>query len=124
MTNVEVHVDLHGTPERVGTLRRIPRHGGEAAAFEYHPEWLEKPARFSLEPALMVGPGPFVSAAGQDIFGSLGDSSPDTWGRRLMQRAERRRADRQGRQPRTLMELDYLLSSTSPTPAAHPPTSP
>jgi serine/threonine-protein kinase HipA len=112
MTNVEVHVDLYGKPERVGTLRRIPRPGGEATAFEYHPEWLENPARFSLEPALAVGPGPFVPAAGRDIFGSIGDSSPDTWGRRLMQRAERRRSDREGRQPRALMELDYLLGVT------------
>ncbi len=112
MTNIEVHVDLHGTPQRVGTLRRIPRHGGEATGFEYHPIWLENPARFSLEPALMIGPGPFVPAAGQDIFGSIGDSAPDTWGRRLMQRAERRRAERGSRQPRTLMELDYLLGVT------------
>jgi serine/threonine-protein kinase HipA len=109
VTNVEVHVDLRGKPERVGKLRRIPRAGGEATAFEYHLEWLENPAKFSLEPALAAGPGPFVPAAGQDIFGSLGDSAPDTWGRRLMQRAERRRADREGRQPRALMELDYLL---------------
>jgi serine/threonine-protein kinase HipA len=48
-------------------------------------------------------------AKGQPIFGSIGDSAPDSWGRRLMQRAERRLAEREGRPVRTLMEADYLL---------------
>jgi serine/threonine-protein kinase HipA len=39
----------------------------------------------------------------------FGDSAPDTWGRRLMQRAERSLAEREGRQVRTLGELHYLL---------------
>jgi len=50
-----------------------------------------------------------VPAGSFPIFGSIGDSAPDTWGRRLMQRAERRRAEREGRAIRTLQELDYLL---------------
>jgi serine/threonine-protein kinase HipA len=54
--------------------------------------------------------GAFVPDAGQAIFGSVGDLAPDTWGRRLMQRAERRAAEREGRTVRTLMEADYLLS--------------
>lgn len=37
------------------------------------------------------------------MFGSIGDPAPDTWGRRLMQRAERRLAEREGRQVRTLL---------------------
>jgi serine/threonine-protein kinase HipA len=43
------------------------------------------------------------------MFGSLGDSAPDTWGRRLMQRAERRLASHEGRAVRALSETDYLL---------------
>lgn len=109
MTDVEVHVDLDGATRRVGLLRRTPRRGGESVVFEYHPDWLADPNRFSLEPALVVGPGPFVPAAGQAFFGSIGDSAPDTWGRRLMRRAERRRAERAKRPPRTLAEADYLL---------------
>ncbi len=34
---------------------------------------------------------------------------PDRWGRALMRRAERRRAERENVAPRTLWELDYLL---------------
>src|ERR1039457_7053298 len=109
MTDIEVHIHLAPGPKRVGTIHRHARRGGEAISFEYHVAWLEDAARFSLEPALSLDRGAFVPADGVPIFGSIGDSAPDTWGRRLMQRAERRRAEREGRQPRTLMESDYLL---------------
>ncbi|CAA7627619.1 type II toxin-antitoxin system HipA family toxin [Magnetospirillum sp. SS-4] len=107
--DIEVHIDFALGMKRVGTLRRQPRRGGEATSFEYHPDWLGDSTRFSLEPALTLNRGAFAPAEGFQIFGSIGDSAPDTWGRRLMQRAERRRADREGRAVRTLMEADYLL---------------
>lgn len=109
MADIEVHIDFAAGLKRVGTLRRHARRGQETTSFEYHPDWLADKARFSLEPALTLNRGTFTPAAGAPIFGSIGDSAPDTWGRRLMQRGERRRADREGRQPRTLMEADYLL---------------
>src|ERR1035437_2540078 len=90
-------------------LHRHARRGTETTSFESAPAWLSDAARFSLEPALALNRGAFAPAGGAAIFGSIGDSAPDTWGRRLMQRAERRRAEREGRQPRTLMESDYLL---------------
>jgi serine/threonine-protein kinase HipA len=108
-TDIEVYIDFAPGLKQVGTLRRQARRGGEAISFEYHPDWLTEPARFSLEPALTLNRGAFAPTSGQPIFGSIGDSAPDTWGRRLMQRAERRRADREGRPVRTLMEADYLL---------------
>ena len=43
------------------------------------------------------------------MFGAIGDSAPDRWGRALMRRKERRRADREKQAPRTLFEIDYLL---------------
>jgi serine/threonine-protein kinase HipA len=109
MPDIEVHIDFAAGLTRVGTLRRHNRRRQETTSFEYHPDWLADKARFSLEPALALNRGAFTPAAGTPIFGSIGDSAPDTWGRRLMQRAERRRAEREGRQPRTLMEADYLL---------------
>ena len=45
----------------------------------------------------------------QRIFGSLGDSAPDRWGRVLMRRAESQRARAVGETPRTLSEADFLL---------------
>jgi serine/threonine-protein kinase HipA len=34
------------------------------------------------------------------MFGAIGDSAPDRWGRTLMRRMERRRAEREGGAPR------------------------
>ena len=34
---------------------------------------------------------------------------PDTWGRQLVHRQVRRNADREGRRPKTMFEVDYLL---------------
>jgi len=107
--DLEVFIDFAAGLKRVGTLHRGPRRGGEAVSFEYHASWLGDSARFSLEPALTLGRGAFAPAAGLPLFGSIGDSAPDTWGRRLMQRAERRRAARAGHAVRTLLETDYLL---------------
>jgi serine/threonine-protein kinase HipA len=107
--DIEVFVDFAPGLKRVGTLHRQPRRGSEVISFEYRPDWLTEKVRFSLEPALTLNRGAFAPARGQQIFGSIGDSAPDTWGRRLMQRAERRGAERDGRAVRTLMEIDYLL---------------
>ena len=65
--------------------------------------------RFSLEPALQLGPGPFHTPANKPLFGAIGDSAPDRWGRVLMRRAERRRRNGAAETPRTLREIDYLL---------------
>ncbi len=109
MADIEVHIDFAPGAKRVGTVRRHARRGGEAVSFEYHQAWLDDAAKFSLEPALLLDRGAFVPRKGSPLFGSLGDSAPDNWGRRLMQRAERRRAEHEGRAVRTLQELDYLL---------------
>lgn len=108
-TEVYVYVDIAGTPHLAGRLWARVRKGRESATFEYDPGWLEYADRFSLEPALTLGPGPFHTPTGKPLFGTIGDSAPDRWGRVLMRRAERRRAERAGETPRTLMEIDYLL---------------
>ncbi len=108
-TEVLVYVDIAGTPHLAERLLARVRKGRESATFEYHPDWLEYADRFSLEPALTLGPGPFHTPSGKPLFGTIGDSAPDRWGRVLMRRAERRRAERAGETPRTLMEIDYLL---------------
>ena len=109
MTDIEVHIDLEGRTRPVGVARSNKVRGNEIVMFEYAPEWLADPARFSIAPALTLTRGSFAPPAGQAIFGSIGDSAPDTWGRRLMQRAERRLAECEGRAGRTLAESNYLL---------------
>lgn len=104
-----VYVDLDGFPHLIGRLWARVRNNKESATFEYDESWLKHPARFSLEPALQLGPGPFHTPADTPIFGAIGDSAPDRWGRALMRRMERRRAEREGSAPRTLKEIDFLL---------------
>ena len=105
---VLTYVDLVGAPDLVGRLWTRARKN-KSASFEYDPAWLENPLSFSLEPALQLGPGPFPTADDIPMFGAIGDSAPDRWGRALMRRMERRRAEREKRTPRTLFEIDYLL---------------
>jgi serine/threonine-protein kinase HipA len=106
---VLVYVDLQGTPQLVGRLWARMRKDRESATFEYDKDWLAHSERFSLEPALKLGPGPFHTPSDKPLFGAIGDSAPDRWGRVLMRRAERRRAEREGQTPRTVREIDYLL---------------
>src|SRR4051794_7743784 len=106
---VLVYVDLAGRPVLVGRLWGRGQRGRESAGFEYDRGWLARTERFALGPALQLGPGPFVMEAGKLLLGPIGDSAPDRWGRMLMRRAERRRAAREGRPPRTLWGLEYLL---------------
>jgi serine/threonine-protein kinase HipA len=106
---VLVYVDLQGAPHLVGRLWARIRKERENATFEYDKSWLANPARFSLQPALKLGPGPFHTPSDKPLFGAIGDSAPDRWGRVLMRRAERRRAEREGQTPRTVREIDYLL---------------
>lgn len=106
---VLVYVDLNGVPYLVGRLWARMRKNKEGATFEYDPSWLDHREKFSLEPALKLGPGPFHTPADTPIFGAIGDSAPDRWGRALMRRMERRRAEHEKQTPRTLQEIDYLL---------------
>lgn len=109
MDNVEVFLDWQRQNRRIGLMRRHASRGRETVTFEYDPEWLAAPDRFSMDPALPVGPGVFRPPAKAEMFATLGDSAPDTWGRMLMRRRERRASEREGRPARPLHETDFLL---------------
>ncbi len=115
MTDFEVHLSHEGETRMVGLARSNRVRGKETVVFEYAEEWLHDADGFALEPDLPLTRGGFAPPAGRSIHGSLGDSAPDTWGRRLMQRAQRRQAEREGRAVRTLMESDYLLGVSDET---------
>ena len=107
---VLVYVDLQGNPQLVGRLWARLRKDRESVTFEYDKSWLAHTERFSLEPALKLGPGPFHATSAKPLFSAIGDSAPDRWGRVLMRRAERRRAEHERQAPRSLREIDYLLT--------------
>lgn len=115
ISNVEVLLDWQGQCRPVGLLRRHTRRAGQSVTFEYDPEWIRDKENFSIDPSLPIGPGTFRPPAGQEMFGTLGDSAPDTWGRTLMRRRERRAAERECRAVRTLHETDFLLGVSDET---------
>lgn len=90
-----VYVDLDKAPHLVGRLWLRVRNRTEGATFQYDPTWLKNPERFALEPALQMDAAPYHTEAGKRLFGAIGDSAPDRWGRALMLRAEARREKKQ-----------------------------
>jgi len=106
---IEVFVELDGTSQFVGRLWSRSLKGRESASFEYDKKWIASDARFALEPLLTIDTGIHHSQPGKPLFGAIGDSAPDRWGRTLMRRAERKNAEREKRTQRTLLEVDYLL---------------
>lgn len=110
-----VYLDLEGVTHPVGRLWVSATRGRERATFEYDEAWLRLQGSFSVDPALSLHPGPYHTRTGQALFGALGDSAPDRWGRTLLSRAELRRAKLENRTPRAMREIDYLLGVNDET---------
>jgi serine/threonine-protein kinase HipA len=81
----------------------------ESATFAYHTDYLARPDAYALDPALSLVAGQQQTPAGRAMFGAFTDCAPDRWGRRLIVRAERRRALREDGAERSFGEIDYLL---------------
>lgn len=96
-------------PVVMGMLYATPSRGKEIFSFEYDPAWLKSPHSLVLDPNLGLFTGPQYARDGHDNFGLFLDSSPDRWGRVLMQRREAQQAKAEDRDIDTLMESDYLL---------------
>lgn len=104
-----VHLDINGTTHFVGRLWAHSSGRNESASFEYDEKWPRSPLAFALEPSLVLSRGTQHTPHGKALFGCLGDSAPDRWGRVLMNREEARRAREAKTTARTLREIDYLL---------------
>ena len=96
-------------PVVMGVLYAAPARGKEVFSFEYDSTWLKSPFAQILDPDLGLFAGPQYARDGHDNFGLFLDSSPDRWGRVLMQRREAWVAKTEKREVRPLLESDYLL---------------
>ena len=103
-----VYVDRAERPVLAGRLWTRGRHGVESATFRYDPAWLADADSFALGPSLPLSEAAYHTAQGEKLFGSLGDSAPDRWGRTLIRRQWRREM-RDVAAARTLSEVDFLL---------------
>ena len=106
---IEVHADWQGIggPILMGRLHVSSGRREELFSFEYDRGWLSSGVAQQIDPRLQLFAGEQHSPGGS--FGLFLDSSPDRWGRTLLDRREARRARAEGRKPRPLHESDYLL---------------
>lgn len=114
--NIKVFLNDENCP--VGQIHQDAQGARETAAFEYDPTWLIASARFAIEPNL-----PLVSGSqfhrkirdGSIFHGSIADTEPDGWGRRVILRdhAKRRQLSQKNKkspEPYSLNSLDFLLA--------------
>jgi serine/threonine-protein kinase HipA len=96
-------------PSMLGTLTVLHTKGHHVISFEYDKDWITGGFAFPLDPDLKLYPGPQYLPKEKINFGVFMDSSPDRWGKTLMDRREAIIAREEGRKPRKLFEEDYLL---------------
>lgn len=109
---IEVWADWleHGSPVLMGHLHSSLTRGKEVFSFSYESQWLASGHARELDPDLQLFGGPqYLNSGERPNFGLFLDSSPDRWGRLLMQRREAALAREAGRPVHRLQETDYLL---------------
>ncbi len=80
-----VHLDAAelGANEIVGRLRNSRQRGLSVISFAYDPDWLAGPSAFGLDPSLGMHPGDQYP---ETLPGIFADTTPDRWGRTLLER--------------------------------------
>jgi serine/threonine-protein kinase HipA len=109
---IEVWADWHelSAATLMGHLRSSLTRGKEVFSFTYEDDWLAGGAARQLDPELQLFGGPqYLDSGERPNFGLFLDSSPDRWGRLLMQRREAALARQANRPAHRLQESDYLL---------------
>lgn len=98
-----------GSPVLMGVLTSTHLRGKEIFSFEFDDAWLSDRRFRSFDPDLQLFHGRQYAPQGKDNFGIFLDSTPDRWGRVLLERKEAEVARMEGRHVRNLYETDYLL---------------
>ena len=96
-------------PVMVGLLSSQQIRGHEVFSFEFSSEWLHDSHCHLLDPDLQLFSGRQYLQEEKSNFGLFLDSSPDRWGRVLLDRRESHRAREEKRDAVTLQESDYML---------------
>lgn len=96
-------------PIMAGQLIAQQIRGHEVFSFEFTDRWLHDNRCHLLDPDLQLFTGRQYLPDTKSNFGLFLDSSPDRWGRLLLDRRESLRAKTEQRQRQNLQESDYLL---------------
>lgn len=109
--SILVYADWVGLEQAtlMGTLLATYARGKEVFSFEYDEAWLQSKNAQNLDPDLQLYSGQQFLRDEKRNFGIFLDSSPDRWGRVLMDRREAVLARQEERKPKLLFETDYLL---------------
>lgn len=102
---LDVHIDWQDDTVLVGKLWARSKGNRQTSSFEYASEWIARDDSFALAPDLPLSTGQFHN---EGLFNAFTDPAPDRWGRNLLARRERKAAQAEKRQPRTLLDIDYL----------------
>lgn len=92
MPDFTAHVVLGESLTPVGHLRFTQNGPRQFSTFAYDPAWIENARAFAVQPDFPLEGGPFHTS-GQPgnmrdaLAGVFADAAPDTWGRRLLERA-------------------------------------
>lgn len=108
---IDVTVQIDGQDVRAGIVWPHTSRRGDSATFEYVSDYVAHPHGYDLDPTLPRVGGRLHTPAGVAIFAAMGDCAPDGWGRTLILRHERDSALREGRAPRQVREIDFLLGA-------------
>jgi serine/threonine-protein kinase HipA len=92
MTEFFARVALGERLTPVGQLRFTQTGPRQFSIFTYDPAWVKDPRAFSLQPGMSFDGGPFHASAQpgnarEALAGVFSDAAPDSWGRRLLERA-------------------------------------
>lgn len=92
MADFVAHVALGEGRTPVGQLRFTHSGPCQFSTFAYRPDWIENARAFAIQPDWPLDAGPFHTS-GQPgnmrdaLAGVFADAAPDSWGRRLLERA-------------------------------------
>ena len=103
---INMNASCFPQPETVGTLGYDVIRGNATYRWEYDPQWNHAHRGITLSGDLHNAGGP--QHASGHMFCFLQDAMPDRWGKRLIDKRERLLAEREGRLPRHLTDMDYL----------------
>lgn len=110
-----VTLELDGwTPPRLGEVHATTTRGRTMLSVTLDEAWLAEHRTVTLDPALQPFGGPQFAPKDVPLLGLLADSSPDRWGRLLMQRRAAQAARVAGQRPRPLDSFDHLLGVHDP----------
>lgn len=109
MNTIQVNIEtsLLSPMLAVGTFGYDVNLGKMTYRWEFTPDWLRRYRHITLSGDLLNADGPqYTSKA---LFCLLQDAMPDRWGRNLIKKREHILAQQQGRAPRHLTDVDYLI---------------